>query len=334
MKKRYFKRAICLLMCLLLVVVAFAACNTGEKKAKGGLIKIGIINMVANESGYRAANVKDFTDVFTVTNGYLAMYTNKPTNEEQIAAFNTYVDEEVSYILLAAANTKGWEEPLAKAKTAGVKVFLFDRMVEAAENDPSLIEAALVSDMAAEGATAVDWLLTQGSDLKVLHIKGSLGSAAQLGRSGALEAAAAAGKLTIVASGTGGDSWSEDEAQKVTAAAIAEGKDFNVVYAENDGMARGACTALSQAGISYGVGGKVIIMGFDCNKWALQNVLDGKWNYDGQCSPFQASVIDGWIKQLEKGESLELTEKIQFNPEKGFEAGKITAADVDTYGLG
>ena len=51
-------------------------------------------------------------------------------------------------------------------------------------------------------------------------------------------------------------------------------------------MAKGAVAALDKANISHGVGKDVIVMGFDCNKWALKNLLSGSWNYDGQCNPF------------------------------------------------
>ena len=166
----------------------------------------------------------------------------------------------------------------------------------------------------------------------ILHIQGQLGSAAQLGRSGALAAKCEADdKWTIVHEGTGGDSWSEDEAHAIALAAIDAGKTFNIVYAENDGMARGVVTALDEKGITHGVEGDVKIMGFDCNAWALEKLLAGEWNYDGQCSPFQAAVIDGMIKKLEAGETIE--GGIIYNEEKGFDATTITQEDVDTYGL-
>ena len=41
---------------------------------------------------------------------------------------------------------------------SGIKVFLFDRMID---TDESLYEAAVVSDMAKEGITAVNWLVAQ-----------------------------------------------------------------------------------------------------------------------------------------------------------------------------
>jgi len=97
--------------------------------------------------------------------------------------------------------------------------------------------------------------------------------------------------------------------------------------------------ALQAAGITYGVNGKVKIMGFDCNKFALRYVLKGDWNFDGQCSPFQADVIHGWIQKLQSGQSLGLTNKIVINDETYFAnpnpGGKvITQADINKYGLG
>ena len=82
--------------------------------------------------------------------------------------------------------------------------------------------------------------------------------------------------------------------------------------------------------------GDLIVMGFDCNKWALRELLAGNWNSDGQCSPFQAEVIDGMIKTLEEGGTIEgLNEKGQIiNEERGFDAKEITEDDINTYGLG
>ena len=51
---------------------------------------------------------------------------------------------------------------------------------------------------------------------------------------------------------------------------INSGEDFNVIYAENDGMAKGAVAALDENGITHGVEGKVVVIGFDCNKLALK----------------------------------------------------------------
>ena len=112
---------------------------------------------------------------------------------------------------------------------------------------------------------------------------------------------------------------------------IDSGKEFNVIYAENDDMAKGAVAALDKANISHGVGKDVIVRGFDCNKWALEELLAGNWNYDGQCNPFQASYIDAIIKDLENGKTP--AEKTIIMDEKGFDASTITQEDVDNYGI-
>jgi len=103
-------------------------------------------------------------------------------------------------------------------------------------------------------------------------------------------------------------------------------------------MAEGAMKALQAAGITYGVKGDVKIMGFDYNKFALNYVLKGDWNYDGQCSPYQADIIHGFIQKLEAGQSLGLASKTVINDESYLAnpnpGGKIiTQADVNKYGL-
>jgi simple sugar transport system substrate-binding protein len=305
-------------MALMCLTSVFAA-----KKKGDGKIKIGIINNPPSESGYRAANVKDFETVFTSAKyDVKTFYSLK--NDEQLNAAAQFITDGVDYILLSAAATDGWEKVLKNAKKNGIKVFLFDRMINV---NAKYYEAAVVSDMAKEGDTAVAWLKAQKlPEYKVVHIQGAMGSDAQIGRTKALNAEFASGKMTKVAQQTA--TWDEAEAKKIVEAVINSKKDFNVIYAENDGMAKGAVAALDEAGITHGVNGKVIVMGFDCNKWALRELLAKNWNYDGQCSPFQAAVIE---KMISTGK---VTSKKIISNEKGFDANTITQADIDKYGLG
>ena len=299
--------------------------GSGNSGSGDGLIKVGVINNPPSESGYREANVKDMEAVFSEANGYELKTFYSIKNDEQLQAAQGFITEGVDYLLISAAETTGWDEVLKKAKEAGIKVFLFDRMIDV---DESLYEAAVVSDMAAEGDTAVKWLLDQNlSEYNVIHIQGAMGSDAQIGRTGALQAQFDAGKMNMVVQQTA--TWDEAEAKKIVESVINSGADFNVIYAENDGMAKGAVAALDEAGITHGVNGKVIVMGFDCNRWALRELLAGNWNYDGQCSPFQAQIISDIIQGKTTVDS-----KVIINEEKGFDAATITQADIDTYGLG
>ena len=294
----------------------------------GATIKVGIINNDPNESGYRTANDRDLKETFTEANGYDASFAYSLRNDEQITAAQQFIQDGVDYLLLSAADVSGWDTVLQDAQNAGIRVILFDRTIDA---DESLYEASIVSDMAKEGQTAVDWLAGQGLDeYNVVHIQGVMGSAAQIGRSGALDDQVAANdNWNIITQQTA--EWNAETAQQIVQSVIDSGASFNVIYAENDDMAKGAVAALDSAGITHGVDGDVIIMGFDCNKWALEELLAGKWNYDGQCNPFQSSYIDDIIKTLESGGSL--SQKTIIMDEKGFDATTITADDVSNYGI-
>ncbi len=310
-----------ILALVLAMMMLFACSALGE-------ITVGIVNNPPSESGYREANVKDFESVFTAENGYVAKTYYSLKNDEQLAAAQQFITDGVDYLLISAAETTGWDAILESAQENGIGVFLFDRMIDC---DESLYQAAVVSDMANQGKLAVEWLLAQNLEAyNIIHIQGAMGSDAQLGRTGALDEQVAAGKMKLVVQQTA--TWDEAEAKKIVEAVINSGEDFNIIYAENDGMARGAVAALDEAGITHGVNGKVIVMGFDCNRWALREVLAGNWNYDGQCSPFQAAVIDQMIKTLEAGGAIE--NKLVISEEKGFDAATITQADIDAYGLG
>lgn len=306
---------------------ADASADAEAPAASGDLIKVGIINNDPNESGYRTANDKDMKAMFTEENGYEASFAYSLKNDEQITAAQKFIQDGVDYLLLSAADTAGWDSVLQDAQDAGIRVILFDRTIDA---DESLYEASIVSDMTKEGETAVEWLKGQNLDeYNIIHLQGVMGSAAQQGRTGALNDTVASDGWNLVTQQTA--EWNSEKAQQIVQSVIDSGKSFNVIYAENDDMAKGAVAALDKANIPHGVGKDVIVMGFDCNKWALEELLNQNWNYDGQCNPFQASYIDDIIKKIENGETI--SEKTIIMDEKGFDATTITQEDVDNYGI-
>ena len=294
---------------------------TTEDSGSGDLIKVGIINNDPNESGYRTANDNDMKSMFTEENGYDASFAYSLKNDEQITAAQQFIQDGVDYLLLSAADTAGWDTVLQDAQNAGTRVILFDRVIDA---DESLYEAAIISDMDKEGETAVNWLRDQGLDeYNIIHIQGVMGSAAQQGRTGALNDAVESDGWNLVTQQAA--DWNAETAQQIVQSVIDSGEDFNVIYAENDDMARGAVAALDQANISHGVDGDVIIMGFDTNTWALEELLKGK------CNPYQASYIDEVIQTIESGGTVE--EKTIYLEEQGFDATTITQEDIDNYGI-
>ena len=245
---------------------ADASADAEAPAASGDLIKVGIINNDPNESGYRTANDKDMKAMFTEENGYEASFAYSLKNDEQITAAQKFIQDGVDYLLLSAADTAGWDSVLQDAQDAGIRVILFDRTIDA---DESLYEASIVSDMAKEGETAVEWLKGQNLDeYNIIHLQGVMGSAAQQGRTGALNDTVASDGWNLVTQQTA--EWNSKKAQQIVQSVIDSGKSFNVIYAGNDDMAKGAVAALDKANIPHGVGKDVIVMGFDCNKWALE----------------------------------------------------------------
>lgn len=287
------------------------------------LIKVGIINADPNESNYRMANDLDMKSVFNTANGYDAMFFYSLKASEQIAAAEKFIEDEVDYLLISADDVSGWEGVLEKAKNAGIKVILFDRPVDA---DESLYEALVISDISKEGEKAVDWLISQNlSEYNIVHLQGIQGSAASEGRSKAINTMVAAyGNWNFVAQERA--DWDEESARKIVESVIRSGEPFNVIYAENDMMAKGAVEALDNAGISHGLGGDVIIISFDCYEWALEEVLAGNWNYEGMINPYQASYIDAIIRYG-------TNEKVVIVEDYEFDARTITMDDINNYGI-
>ena len=318
--KKFARLFVAMLLVLTMTISATAAMAE---------ITVGIVNNPPSESGYREANVKDFEKVFSAENGYVAKTFYSLKNDEQLSAAQQFITDGVDYLLISAAETTGWDAVLQSAQENGIGVFLFDRRIDC---DEELYVAAVVSDMANQGKLAVEWLISLNlPEYNIIHIQGAMGSDAQIGRTGALDekvAADEAWKIVVQQTAT----WDEAEAKKIVESVINSKEAFNIIYAENDGMAKGAVAALDEAGITHGVEGDVIVMGFDCNKWALRELLAGNWNYDGQCSPFQAEVINGLIQKLENGETIE--EKLIISEERGFDAKTITQEEIDTFGLG
>ena len=108
------KKILALLLAITMIA-AFCACAQARRHdpadtvadapaaSDGKLIKVGIINNDPNESGYRTANDKNLKAMFTEENGYDASFAYSLKNDEQIAAAQKFIQDEVDYLLISAA---------------------------------------------------------------------------------------------------------------------------------------------------------------------------------------------------------------------------------------
>lgn len=317
------KKVVSLVLALMLVF-SLAACN-GKDKAKkdDGKITVGVVQTNANESDWRTANTKSMNEAFAEAGFETKMVFGEGDHAKQIAQAQQLIQEEVDYLVILGLQSAGWEDVAKAAKDAGIPLIMADRKLDLTED---LYTAMVCSDFEAEGVKAVDWLKTQDMDeVNIVVLGGDTGSSAQLGRSKAIEDGAAANGWNIVFN-QNMKGWDETLAKQAVADLIASGKEFNVIYAENDNMARGACDAMDAAGITYGKTGDVKVIAFDANKWALEKVLAGEFNLDIECNPLHGSRLVSLIKSLEKGEKIE---KNVYVEEEMFDAETITQAIVD-----
>lgn len=318
------KKLISVLLVLTLVL-SLAACGTkaNETSKSNDKVTVGVVQTNANESDWRTANTKSFNEAFEEAGFEIKMVFGEGDHAKQISQAQQLIQEEVDYLVVLGLQSAGWEDVAKAAKEAGIPFIMADRKLDLTED---LYTAMVCSDFEAEGQKAVDWLKAQSiTDGKIVVLGGDTGSSAQLGRSKAIEDGAAANGWEIVFN-QNMKGWDETLAKQAVADLIAAGTAFNVVYAENDNMARGACAAMDAAGITYGKDGDVKVIAFDANKWALENVLAGKFNLDVECNPLHGPRIVKLINALEAGQTVD---KNAYVDEEMFDCATITQAVVD-----
>ena len=257
---------------------------------------------VGHESDWRTANTKNYQEVFSAANGYDMIFVDCDNdNAVQIEAVRTSIQQGVDYIILAPIQSAGWESVLQEAKDAGIPVIVADRQVDA---DASMYDAFIGTDCYVEGVAAANWLAEylNGEEAKILEIYGTIGASAAIGRAeGFREVAASHSEWEILDSQSG--DFTQAGGQEVMESYLKTYKgQFNVVVCQNDNEAYGAMDAMDAAGITYGIGGDVIIISFDATHDGLQYTLDGKIHCNVECNPIQAAYVDTIIKQMEAGE--------------------------------
>lgn len=316
------------LVLALSIVFTIAACGSkpagGDDSKSGDKVTVGVVQTNANESDWRTANTKSLNEAFAAAGFETKMVFGEGDHAKQISQAQQLIQEEVDYLVVLGLQAAGWEDVAKAAKDAGIPFIMADRMLDLP--DETLYTAMVCSDFEAEGNKAVDWLKKQAlKDYKIVVLGGDTGATAQLGRSKAIEDGAKANGWEIVFN-QNMKGWDETLAKQSVADLIAKGTKFNVLYAENDNMARGACAAMDAAGITYGKDGDVKVIAFDANKWALEMVLAGKFNLDVECNPLHGPRIVDLINKLEAGEQVE---KNAFVKEDIFDCETITQDIVD-----
>lgn len=321
------RRSLTVLMALSLLFVS--ACGDQPDPpdpADEDLIVIGMCQVGA-ESDWRVANSESMKAVFTEENGYHLLFDDaRQKQENQITAIRKFIQQQVDYIVLMPISEAGWDSVLQEAKEAGIPVILVDRRVDVA--DQSLYAAHVGSDFLKEGQRAATWIAQTFQEaeepIRIIHIQGTLGSTAQLGRTAALEEALAAHENWELLVRLDGD-FTQAKTYEVMTQYLSSlpGKgEIDVVYCENDNIAFGALQALEEQGYTCGRQG-VSIITFDATRGALTECLNGRISLAVECNPLLGPLVEEVIQAIEAGRT---PEKHHYVEEQVFTAENLSAA--------
>jgi simple sugar transport system substrate-binding protein len=309
MKKRVFAIAVCLAFVLCGCVDETPSAAETSEKDMGNLIVVGF-SQVGAESEWRVANSESMKDALSEENGYQLIFDDARNEQEnQIRAIRTFIQQDVDYIVFSPRVETGWNSILQEAKEADIPVIVIDRDIEV--EDRSLYTAYIGSDFRKEGETAVRWLedLLKKQErtediVRIVHIQGTIGSSAQIGRTSALEDVISRNPNWKMVAQECGD-FTRAKAYEVMEEILKQTTQIDVVYCENDGEALGAIDAMEEAGLKCNVDGGVIVISFDATNLGLTYCLDKKIALNVECNPLQGPYVAEMIQRMENGESVE-----------------------------
>lgn len=311
-----------------ILVIGLTACSSNPDEAQEGdyddLIVVGF-SQVGAESDWRAANTLSMQAALVEANGFKLIFDDAQQKQErQITAIRNFIQQEVDYIILAPTTEKGWDTVLQEAKAAAIPVIIVDRMIEVA--DESLFTCWIGSDFRKEGDTAVAWMEQQfgNTAINIVHLQGSMGSTAQIGRTTGLDGGLEANEHWRLIARESGE-FTQAKGQEVMESFLEQYDDIDVVFSENDNMAYGAIDALEAVGLKAGE--DVVVISFDANRTALEMTLEGLISCDVECNPLHGERVRAIIEQLEAGAE---TQKFTYVEETHFDSETITQEMIDS----
>lgn len=334
------KRVVALLCCLALAAGLLGGCaaqtqTAGEepKENISHMIVVGF-SQVGAESEWRVANSESMKSALSEQNGYELIFDDARNEQEnQIRAIRTFIQQDVDYIVFSPRVETGWNSILQEARDANIPVIVIDRDIEV--EDRSLYTAYVGSDFRKEGERATEWLASllskQGKsedEIRIVHIQGTIGSSAQIGRTAALEDAIAQHPNWRLIKQEQGD-FTRAKAYEVMGEILKETRDIDIVYCENDGEALGAIDAMEEAGLKCDVDDGVIVISFDATRLGLTYCMQGRIALNVECNPLQGPYVAEMIQKMERGETVEREKYID---ETLFDCYTITQKMIDERG--
>ena len=319
------KKSVHLTSIILLLAVLLTACRsssvpetTSSAASEQKVVTVGFSQLGA-ESDWRSTNTESMQTALSKENGFNLIYKNGQQKQaNQVTALRMFIQQDVDYIVLAPETETGWDFVLKEAKDAGIPVIIVDRRVNV--EDQNLYTCWVGSDFELEGQKMSEWIheYTKAKgiadeDLHIVHIQGTEGSTAQIGRTRGLKNAVHKYGWDLMASENG--DFTEVRGREVMASFLNKYDNINVVYCENDNEAIGAISAIEASGRKVGpdiANGEIMVVSFDgINSDAMQYLKQGKISCIAECNPHHGPRVQALIEMLERGENPEKYNYVQ-----------------------
>ena len=292
MKSRTLRIALTVAAAAVLAGCSSSAATPTQKVYTNKDMTVGFIQ-TGSESGWRAANTSSFKETATADGINLKFYDSQNKIENQITAFNQYIqDPAVNVIILAAVGTTGYDDVLKAAKAANKVVVIEDRRIEA---DASLYYTYIGSDFDKEGnngAAAMCTALKGMSGANVVEIGGDQAASAAIDRAkGFREGIANCTDESIKILDTqSAPAWDPVQGKAIMESDLKKySGQIQGVYAHNDELAIAAIQAIDAAGLKAGTDVKVI--GFDATADGFKYLIEGTLFADVECNPLLAPQV-------------------------------------------
>jgi ABC-type sugar transport system substrate-binding protein len=274
----------------LLVIISLWASLSGTvittraQDGEGQGLTIGF-SQVGSESNWRTA----FTEITLAEaerRGINLLFSNAENSQEaQIAAIRSFIEQKVDAIILAPVIETGWTQILEEVRAAGIPIVIIDRNVTA---DPSLYLTRVSSDFVFEGRLAAAWLAQATSGkCKIVELEGTVGSSAARDRQiGFNQVIALFPDMRIIVSQTGDFRRAMGKEVMESILHTEDPADICAVWSHNDDMAIGAIQAIKEAGLDPGQ--DILIVSVDAIPDIFKAMMDGDANATVELSPYMA----------------------------------------------
>ncbi len=267
---------------LVTMITIFALTTLSRAQDNGEAVLTIGFSQVGTESDWRTAFTEAILAEAEERGIHLIIHDAENSQENQILAIRSFIEQNVDAIFLAPVIETGWDRILREVQLAGIPLIIIDRNVT---SDPSLYLTRVSSDFQHEGRLAAAWLAqATAGHCNIVELEGTVGSSAARDRHiGFVEIIRLFPDMQIIVSQSA--DFRRENGRAVMAAILnSENPDeICAVWAHNDDMAIGAIVAIQNAGLNPG--DDILIVSVDAIPDIFLAMMNGDANATIELNP-------------------------------------------------